>query len=115
MIQQLLALVFILFFLVRLGWQYYHDQITRSQFILWLIFWFVTGLSIIYIKSIDQLAKRLGFSSSGIQLLLYFAVVIIFYFIFRTRIKLAQMEKDITKLTQHLALNKSSEHKKYES
>lgn len=116
MLQELLALAVVLFFLLRLGWQFYKDQIPKSQFIFWLIFWFGTGLLILFIKSIDQLAVRLGFSSSGIQLLLYVAVAIIFYFIFRLRLKVASLEKDITKLTQATALHQAQEHyKKYES
>jgi len=116
MLQELLALAIILFFLIRLGWQFYKDQIPKSQFIFWLIFWFVTGLLILYIKSIDQLAARLGFSSSGIQLLLYVAVALIFYFIFRLRLKVARLEKDLTKINQALTLNSATDnHKNHNS
>ncbi|MCX6792978.1 MAG: DUF2304 domain-containing protein [Candidatus Falkowbacteria bacterium] len=116
MFQELLALAVVLFFLVRLGWQFYKDQIPKNQFIFWLVFWFVTGLLVLFIKTIDQLAARFGFSSSGIQLLLYVAVAIIFYFIFRLRLKVASLEKDITKITQAVALNTVVENsKKYDS
>lgn len=116
MLQELIALAVILFFLLRLGWQFYKDQISKNQFIFWLIFWFIAGLLVLFIKSIDQLAARFGFSSSGIQLLLYVAVAIIFYFIFRLRLKVERIEKDITKLTQTLALNIAADKKdKYES
>jgi hypothetical protein len=104
MIQQLIALVVVLAILARLGWQFYKEQIPKSQFILWIVFWFIAGLSVIFIKSIDQLANHLGFSSSGIQLLLYLAILIILYFIFSFRLKIARLEKDITTLTRHLAL-----------
>ncbi len=104
MMQELIALVVILFFLSRLGWQFYHDEISRSQFIFWLAFWFIAGALIIFIQSIDQLAARLGFSSSGIELLLYVAVAIIFYSVFRLRLKMEKMEKNITELTRSLAL-----------
>ncbi len=115
MIQVFIALVIVLFFLLRLGWQFYKDQIPKNQFIFWLIFWFAVGLLVIFIKSIDQLALRLGFSSSGIQLLLYLSVAIIFYFIFRLRLKVARLDKDITNLTRHVALSSSSEKKKYDA
>jgi len=112
MIQEILALAVVLFFILRLGWQFYKDQIPKSQFIFWLVFWFGTGILIIFIKSIDQLADRFGFSSSGIQLLLYVAITIIFYFIFRLRLKVARLEKDITKITQAVALNTATEDSK---
>jgi len=116
MLQELLALAIILFFLIRLGWQFYKDQIPKSQFIFWLIFWFVAGLLILFIKSIDQLAARFGFSSSGIQLLLYVAVALIFYFIFRLRLKVARLEKDLTKINQAITLSSATDnHKDYSS
>ena len=104
MIQEIIALVIILAFLGRLGWQFYHDQIPKSQFLFSLIFWFISGLLIIFIHSIDQLAVRLGFSSSGIELLLYIAVALIFYWIFRLRLKLQKIDRQITKLTRSIAL-----------
>lgn len=107
MIQEILALAVVLFIIIRLGWQFYKDQIPKNQFIFWLMFWFGTGILIIFVRSLDQLADRFGFSASGIQLLLYMAVTIIFYFIFRLRLKVAKMEKDITKLTQTIALDKT--------
>lgn len=104
MFQELLALLIIFLFLGRLGWQLYKKQVPRGQFIFWLIFWLVGGLLIIYIKEIDVLVARLGFSGSGIQILFYIAVAIIFYFIFRMRLKIERMENDITVLTRLLAL-----------
>jgi hypothetical protein len=111
MFQEFIALAVIVFFLLRLGWQFYKDQIPKSQFIFWLSFWGVAGLLLIYIRQIDQLAARLGFSSSGIQLLLYVAVAVIFYVIFRLRLKLAQMEKDITELTRLAAISERDKNK----
>ena len=104
MIQILLGLAVVLFFLLRLGWQYYHDQIPKSQFIFWLVFWFIGGLLIIYVRRLDEVAARLGFSSTGIQLLLYVAAVVAFYSIFRMRLKIAKLEKDITEVTRSVAL-----------
>lgn len=105
MIQEILGLAVILFFILRLGWQYYKDQIAKSQFIFWLFFWFLGGLLVIFVKRLDDLALSLGFSSSGIQLLLYVAVVVMFYIIFRMRLKIARLEKDITELTRSVAVS----------
>ena len=104
MFQELLALLIIFLFLARLGWQLHQKQIPRGQFIFWLIFWLIGGVLIIYIKSIDIFVARLGFSSSGIQILFYIAVAIIFYFIFRLRLKIERMESDLTTVIRLLAL-----------
>jgi hypothetical protein len=104
MFQELLALIIIFLFLARLVWQRYKKQIPRSQFIFWLVFWLIGAVLIIYIKEIDVFVARLGFSSSGIQILFYVAVAIIFYFIFRMRLKIEKMESDLTTVTRLVAL-----------
>lgn len=68
---------------------------------------------VIFIKDIDNFVAQLGFSSSGIQILFYIAVAIIFYFIFRMRLKMEKIESDLTVITRILALrsphNKTSD------
>ncbi len=111
MLQEYIALAFILFFLGRLGWQLYKDQISKSQFLMWTLFWFIVGILIIYIHAIDSFTTKLGFSSSGIQLLFYIAVVLLFYWVLRLRLTIEKMSKEITELTRSQALaNKNSNH-----
>ncbi len=105
MIQEYIALGIIAAFIIRLGWQVYRNQLSRNQFLFWLGFWFVAGLLIIFVRNLDALAARLGFSSSGIQILLYCAVIIIFYFIFRLRLKMDRIERDITALARSIAIS----------
>lgn len=103
MLQEILALIVIFFFLARLGWQLWHEQIPRGQFFFWLTFWLIAGVLIIFIRQIDALAARLGFSSSGIELLLYIAVAVIFYYLFRLRLKLERMDQHITQLAREIS------------
>ena len=103
MFQELLALLVIFLFLGRLGWQLYKQQIPQGQFIFWLFFWLTGGVLIIFIKEIDVFVAKLGFSSSGIQILFYISVAIIFYFIFRMRLKMEKLESDLTEITRLLA------------
>ncbi len=104
MLQKILALFVIALFLGRLFWQKQKKQIGVNEFIFWLVFWFGAGFLILALKQIDQLALRLGFSSSGIEILLYLGIVILFYFIFRLRLKIEKIEKDITKIVRKIAL-----------
>lgn len=103
MIQELIALLIIFFFLWRLGVQLQRGQIARSQFLFWLVFWLVGGIVVLYLPELDALVARLGFSSSGIEVLLYLAVAALFYMLLRLRLKMETMEKNITILTRFLA------------
>lgn len=104
MLQQLFAIIVIIFFISRIGWQYKNDKISKAEFSFWLIFWLFGLVTIVLIKQIDQLVASFGFSSSGIQVVLDLAVVTLFYFIFRLRLRIAKLEKDITKIVEEVAL-----------
>ncbi|MDO9399803.1 MAG: DUF2304 family protein [bacterium] len=106
MFQQILALVIIIFFLVRLFLQKRKKQITTTEFVFWLFFWLFSIGVIFSLKWLDKFVANLGFSSSGINILLYLSVVVLFYLIFRLRLKLSKIERDITKLVRHIALKK---------
>ena len=104
MLQQIIALIIIAFFLARLLWQKQKKQIGANEFIFWLIFWLLSAGAIITLKWIDKLVASLGFSGSGIDILIYAAVIILFYFVFKLRLRFEKMEKDITKIVRHIAL-----------
>lgn len=104
MLQEIIALAVIAFFLLRLGWQAYRRRIPAAQFIFWLCFWLAGGVLVLYLRTIDALALRFGFSSSGIEILLYIAVVAIFYYVFRLRLKIASLERDLTAVIRAQAL-----------
>lgn len=104
MLQQIIALIIIAFFLARLYWQKQKNHIGVNEFAFWLIFWLLAALLIIGLKYIDALVAYLGFSGSGIQVLLYLTVAVLFYFVFRLRLKLEKIEKDISTIVKNIAL-----------
>lgn len=105
MLQQIIALIIIAFFLSRLFWQKQKNQIRVNEFIFWLIFWILAAGAIIILKWIDKFVANLGFSGSGIDILIYISVVILFYLIFKLRLKMEKMEKNITKIVRNIALH----------
>ncbi|HPT08103.1 MAG TPA: DUF2304 domain-containing protein [bacterium] len=106
MIQQIIALLILVFFILKLTIQWRKKTININEFIFWLIFWLIASLLIIFIKPIDQLVINMGFSSSGINLIFYVAVLLLFYLIFKMRLKMVKLEKDITDLSRELTLKK---------
>lgn len=112
MFQQIIALIVIALFLARLFWQKKKGQIQATEFVFWLVFWMVAAGAIIFLKWIDRFVSFVGFSGSGIEVLLYLAVAIIFYLLFRLRLRLERTEKDITKLVSYIALKDNLNNKK---
>lgn len=108
MLQQLIAIIIILFFVSRLIFLKKNKKIAGGEFIFWLAFWFVAAVSVLLLKSLDRFVAGLGFSASAINILVYVAVIVLFYMNFRLRLKVEKMDKDITKLTRVLALDEKN-------
>lgn len=106
MLQIVIAVIIIAWFIGRLLWQRRQGRVSRSEFIFWLVFWLIALALILSLKWLDALVAALGFSASGIQVLLYLAVALLTYFIFRIRLRLTRMEKDISQVVEHLAISK---------
>jgi small membrane protein len=104
MLQQIIALIIIAFFLSRLYWQKQKNYIGFNEFLFWLVFWLAAALLIISLKAIDKLVAELGFTGTGIEVLLYLSIAILFYLVFRIRLKLEKIEKDITKIVKNIAI-----------
>jgi len=100
MLQLFLAVLLIVFFIAKLGWQKYKKTISGSEFIFWLFFWLVTLVLILFLKQLDQFVASLGFSVSAIQVAVYLAVAVLFYFIFRVRLKLEKIEENLSKINE---------------
>ena len=99
-LQQLIIIIFVVrLFVLKKG-----SKVSGNEFIFWLVFWIIAGLGVIFVKNLDKLAASLGFSASGIQIILYAAVAVLFYMNFRMRLKMEKMDKDMTKIVRELAL-----------
>lgn len=104
MIQQYVAIGVILFFIIRLTSLFRQKGIARSEYLFWMFFWILSGIAIYFIQYLDLLVASLGFSASGIAVLTELAIAVLFYFIFRLRLRLAKMEQDITKIVESISL-----------
>jgi len=103
MLQQVIAIIIILYFLVKLYIQKRNKKISKNEFLFWVVFWTLAVLAILSIKWIDKIVANLGFSGSGIEILLYLSVVILIYFVFKLRLRLEKIEKDITKIVREIS------------
>ncbi len=114
MLQQIIALIVIAFFLGRLFWQKHKQQLAKTEMIFWLIFWVIAATAIIFIKWIDEFIAGLGFSSKGIDVLFYIGVILLFYLVFKVRLKIENIEKNLTKITKEMAINNKEDPPKKE-
>ena len=105
MLQQIIAVVIILFFISKLNNQKRKKEISLNEFMLWLIFWLLALIAIVFIKQIDRFVHLLGFSGSGINFLIYLAVLALFYLVLRLRLTIAKLDKNLTEVVRIVTLN----------
>ncbi|MFH1089354.1 MAG: DUF2304 family protein [Candidatus Uhrbacteria bacterium] len=86
--------------MAKLGWQKHKKTISSGEFVFWLVFWLITLVLVFFLKQLDQLVSSLGFSVSAIQVAVYLAIAVLFYFIFRVRLKLEKIEENLTKINE---------------
>lgn len=104
MLQQIIAFIIILYFIAKLSIQKKRGVVSSREYAFWLIFWLASFSAIMLLRPLDRLVGRLGFSGTGIEVLLYLSVAVLFYFIFRIRLRLEKMEKNITTIVRSLAM-----------
>jgi small membrane protein len=106
MLLQLLAIVFCLFALWRVIAKFRRQELKPSEFAMWFIFWLAVGVAFVTPASLTYLANLLGIGR-GADLVLYVAVVVVFYLMFRIFVRLEKMEHEITKVVRASSLSRA--------
>ena len=108
---QILLSTIIIFIIFRTLIAYRKRNFSIGFTLLWVIFWFF-GLIIIYEQNfVILLAKSVGISR-GVDLVIYFSLILIFYLIYKLFIKIDDLERTITKLVRKIAINEVQKNKR---
>jgi hypothetical protein len=103
MIIQLILIFVILLIIIKLFGEFRKGQINFQALVAWLVVWLAAILAITYPRLTVVVANRLGVGR-GVDLVVYFSIIIIFYLLFRLLLRLEKIEREITKIIRELAL-----------
>lgn len=100
---QLIISLFVAFVLFRLFRNYLHRKISRRILVLWSVLWI--GVLIVFWspETASRLAVFFGIGR-GADLIVYSAIIVIVYLLYRIFIRLEKFDRDITVLTRNIAL-----------
>ena len=102
-IQILVTLLIVLIILPGLYSSYKKNNLTRLGMLIWITFW-ILGLIVIWFPDlIGLIGSFLGVERS-IDGLVYISIVFLLYLTLRQRIRINEIEKDITMLGRKVAL-----------
>ena len=108
MLIQIILLVFAFFALSRVVYRYKKGELTAKEFFAWSFVWFLLGVIAIVPDATSWFAHMLGVGR-GSDLAMYFAVIMIFFILFKIFGRMHKIESDISKITEYIAIEKHSQ------
>ncbi|MBI2050282.1 MAG: DUF2304 family protein [Parcubacteria group bacterium] len=105
MLIQVVTIIVVLFLITRVGAKLKRREITFREAVFWALLWFGVGMVALYPQLADRVASYIGLqTATGIDLVVYIAVALAFYLIFRLFVHIERVERDITKIVRHVAM-----------
>ncbi|HBK34204.1 TPA: DUF2304 domain-containing protein [Candidatus Uhrbacteria bacterium] len=101
---QIFLLFFFVFALLRTMKQFRAHQLPVHWTLLWVIVWVGAGVMVLLPQTTDIAARLVGVGR-GVDVVIYLAIVSLFYLLFRLYARLEGVEREITKLVRMIALN----------
>lgn len=74
-----------------------------SGLLFWLVFWVVAAIAVLWPNTTQMIADRIGIGR-GTDLVVYAAVAIMFFLLFKLHIKIEKINRDVTKVVRWKAL-----------
>lgn len=102
-IQILVTLLIVLVVLPGLYSSYKKNNLTPLGTSIWAVFW-IAGLIVIWFPHIIGLIGNILGVARSIDALVYLSIVLLLYLVLRHKIRINEIEKEITMLTREVAL-----------
>ena len=104
---QILFTLFALFAVVMV-WKRQNDhQLGVIAALFWIFFWILAVMAVLWPNSTTILANSVGIGR-GSDFVLYIAIVLLFYLIFKLHIKIEEINRNITKVVRKDAIEKDN-------
>lgn len=102
---QVILMIFVLFALSRAYLRYNEGKIKVKEFIFWLTIWISAIVAIVSPGTIGFFSNYLGIGRPA-DLIIYVAVILLFYLVFRVYVALDGVEQKMTHIVREIAISK---------
>ncbi|MBN2420928.1 DUF2304 family protein [Candidatus Woesearchaeota archaeon] len=102
---QYLLVLFVLFALSRAYLRFKERKIKIKEFIFWLLVWVFAIITVLVPSTAGNLSKILGIGRPA-DLIIYLAIILLFYLIFRAYVFIDSVEEKITKIVREVAIQR---------
>lgn len=100
---KIIVTIFVFFAVSRVLIRFKKGEIEPREGMIWVLIWGGIELIVWIPKFLDEIARRIGVGR-GIDAVVYGAIVILFYFVYRVYMKTEFIEKEITNLVRKLII-----------
>ncbi|MBI5729464.1 MAG: DUF2304 family protein [Candidatus Magasanikbacteria bacterium] len=100
---QAVLVIFFLYAIIKVVGRFQARELALGWVILWVSFWIAAGVIVLLPNSTFYMARLVGIGR-GADLVVYVALVIIFFSLFRLLLQVEKLKKEITILTRAAAL-----------
>lgn len=108
MLIKIILILFIAWVVGRVIGRWRQRDVGSGEVVLWLIFWLATAAVVIWPQVTDPIAQYLGVGR-GADLLVYLAVLVLFFLVFRLLAAVHRIERQLTTITRELAIKRADE------
>jgi small membrane protein len=98
-----IQIVFILFALF--GLRYSEGQIKSKEFAFWLVLWVAAIVAIAIPRTVSYISNTFGIGRPA-DLVIYVAVILLFYMVFRMYVAIDNIEQKITTVVREVAIKR---------
>lgn len=102
---QIVGIIIVVLSIIMVLLRFKNKNLSLREFFLWLLFWIILAVLVIYPSLMSKIAKIFGVGR-GVDVIIYIALFLIFYLIFKISVRMEKMEQDITKIVREIALKK---------
>lgn len=102
---QIILILFVLFALSRAYLRYNEGKIKVTEFAFWFVLWIAAIIIIAQPSSISLLTGYLGIGRPA-DLIVYVAIILLFYLSFRTYVAIDAVESKVTKIVREIAIER---------
>lgn len=110
---QIIFFLLLLFPISRVWLRFKDNSVKLGEFLFWTGIWLAGVLSIFFPEFLTYFAKVVGIGR-GSDLVIYTSLALLFYLIFRTNVKMENIQNDISKIVREVALQKNNFDRKQE-
>lgn len=106
---QIVLIFFFIFAIGKVVGRVRAKEVSPRAAIFWLVFWLAAGVIVVVPDTTSTIAKWLGVGR-GADVVVYVALAILFFVLFRLVVRQQRLERDLTRLVRELAFKDKDSH-----